>query len=181
MTANEINCKTWKKIYNLEPLPARIEELANTIVGTLSCFPCDWKEITACTVKKYEENVYGVKMEFEDGFSLAGFQIESMIDHLKNADFKTAQISEKMWVVTDISKETDDLLNEKVLICNGDILEITLAEAIQRFGIQSEGNPADVRRFARCPRLNGLLGPMYPNHGFVARYESQEVYNMLSI
>lgn len=78
----------------------------------------------------------------------------------------------------------EQYLNEKVEIAHGSgrirMEYITLKEAIDKYGIESLGNPDDPRVFARCPKLNGFLKPMRPNDGFIARYESQSAYDSLS-
>lgn len=174
-----IDCLIWKKQYRIgEHLDTRTQDLANAIVCQGQCCPPAWNNLAKCEVIESEERIYHIEFEYkEDGWEVFD---EFMPGRLNNNDFEVVLKKDGFWLVVD-TLGLDDMMTGKVIICDmRGHLEMTLAEAIERFGIKKEGNPEDARRFARCPSLNGFLGPMYPNAGFIARYETQEVYNTLS-
>lgn len=186
MTAiKTIECKDWTKKYTMGGfLPSRIEDLANEIVCDLSCFPSDWDKIESCMVTMVRQDIFDIKIVGKDGYVLPDFMMNSIVHHLANNFFDVSLISPCTLTAIDVLDEWSfqNLMNQNVIICtNEGICETKLSEAISTFGIKQMGTPDDSRRFARCPRLNGLIGPMFPNDGFVARYETQSVYNAMSV
>ena len=179
--AEMIDCLTWKKQYLMgEHFDTRLEDLANTIVCKGQCCPIAWDNLEVCKVIKGEDRIYKIEFALKENNHWTPFN-EFMSGDLDNSDFRVVLDTNGLWMVVD-TLGLEEIESGMVLICtNRETLQITLAEAIERFGIRSEGNPNDARKFARCPALNGLCGPMFPNNGFIARYETQEIYDALSV
>lgn len=180
--ADIIDCLTWKKQYLMGGhFKTRLEDLANTIVCEGQCCPPAWNNLSKCEVSTDEDRIYKIRFAQKENNNWTPFD-EFMAGHLDNCDFKVIlDSSNGFWMVVD-TLGLEEIETGMVLICtNRETIQITLAEAIERFGVRCEGNPNDARKFARCPALNGLCGPMHPNTGFIARYETQEVYDALSV
>lgn len=176
---NTIDCKTWeKRCHYTMHCPTRLEDMADA-VRHLKCYCGDWATLTKCQVTRADD-IYCLTMEGKDGFTIPDFEVEDIVDRLIDADFQPRVIDSMHIVATDILGKQDDS-DKMVIICaNRGTDYLTLAQAIEKYGISRENDANDCRRFARCPSLNGLIGPMYPNHGFIARYEDQAVYDALS-
>ena len=176
---NTIDCKTWeKRCPYSKHCPTRLEDMADA-VRNLKCFCSDWASLTKCQVTRADD-IYCLTMEGKNSFTIPDFEVEGIVDRLIDADFQPRVIDSMHIVAIDVL-DKQDFSNEKVIICANNGTEyLTLAQAIEKYGISRENDANDCRRFARCPSLNGLIGPMYPNHGFIARYEDQAVYDALS-
>ena len=161
----------------------REDLLREQIDRYLRCAPAEYKEFW-WGVSPISDKTYRLSYEGTDyGLNL----VDDIIRVLPNYDFKLVEHDpeNRLMTIEDALDNSRNLRNEMVLIVvtgGGGLtpLEMTLGEAIERYGIQSEGDPNDYRLFARCPRLNNLCGPMYPNDGFIARYESWSAYDILS-
>ncbi len=182
MTTETIDCLSWKKKYLMGGhFDTRLEDLANTIVCEGQCCPPAWNNLSMCEVSTSEDRIYKIRFAQKENNNWTPFD-EFMTGHLDNCDFKVIlDSSDGFWMVVD-TLGLEDVMDGLVMICdmNG-VQEMRLSEAIERFGVRCEGNPNDARKFARCPALNGLCGPMFPNHGYIARYETQEVCDALSV
>lgn len=177
-----VDCLAWKKEYRFGGrMDSRVEELANQFVCEGQCFPCDWDSLSECVMSQVAEDMFILNYSFKEGVRAGKFAIECALKDIENYDFRVVFQEDGRAVIVDDSKSNVSLDDQPVLVClNDGPWQGSLREAKEKFGVKEEGNPDDVRRFARCPRLVGLCGPMSPNEGFIARYESWEVYDMLS-
>lgn len=157
----------------------RLQLLRDEIHSHLKCSCAMYQEFW-WDVEPISDKLYRFSYEGTDyGLNLA----DDVPSHILNYDFKVTSWDkqDRIMIIEDTKDDSRDLRNEPVLIVTlQGSYEMTLGQAIERYGIQSEGDPNDYRLFARCPNLNNLCGPMYPNDGFIARYESWEAYDLLS-
>ena len=161
----------------------REDLLRETIHRGLSMFPSSYAELW-WDIDAIEENKYEFYFR---GTPHGVWIVTEFLEHkLKDRDFKVISKDESQWVIEDTYVENsgyESLLDEMVSIGHGvrtRMEYLTLREAIDKYGIHSLGNPNDYRKFARCPSLNNLVGPMFPNEGFIARYDDWESHDALS-
>lgn len=60
------------------------------------------------------------------------------------------------------------------------VVFLTLAEAFEKYGYDKPSSKYLRPELQRFPMLKGLLGPMWSGNSDVARYETPEVFEILS-